>query len=76
MGAPVVDLFRQAGTGAFAAGVGSQIHIHMPSQDFSGMEISSDMDFMQLLDRANKKAVADAVMEIKFIILEVLKTFR
>ena len=44
---------------------GAEVHVHMPTQDFSGMKISSDVDFERLLRDANKKAVADAVYEIK-----------
>ncbi|MCX6677396.1 MAG: hypothetical protein NTU95_05565 [Methanothrix sp.] len=66
--AKAMDTLDRAMSGrssGFAAGAGSEIHIHMPSQDFSGMKISSDVDFIQLLDRANKKAVNDAVAAVK-----------
>ena len=47
---------------------GGEVHVHMPTQDFSGMKISSDVDFERLLRDANKKAVADAVYEMKKLI--------
>ena len=47
---------------------GVEVHVHMPTQDFSGMKISSDVDFERLLRDANKKAVADAVYELKKLI--------
>jgi len=48
-----------------ASGQGGDIHIHVPTQVFSGMKISSDVDFARLLREANKRAVSDAVTEIK-----------
>ena len=53
-----------SGTGA---GFGD-IHVHMPSQDFSGMKISSDVNLERVLKDANKKAVDDAVEKIKRLI--------
>jgi hypothetical protein len=47
------------------AGYGGEIHIHMPAQDFSGMKISSNVDLEKILDKANKKAVDDAVDAVK-----------
>jgi hypothetical protein len=51
-----------------SSGLSSEVHVHMPTQDFSGMKISSDVDFERILKDANKKAVADAVSEIKRMI--------
>lgn len=50
---------------AVTAGAGGDIHIHMPSQDFSGMKVSSNVDFEKVLRAANKSAISDAVLEIK-----------
>jgi hypothetical protein len=57
-----------SGRSSAMAAVGSSsanIHIHMPAQDFSGMRITSNVDFERLLERANKKAVDDAVEAVK-----------
>lgn len=54
---------RPAVTGV--GGSGAPIYIHMPTQDFSGMKISSNVDFEKVLMKANKKAVADAVEAVK-----------
>jgi len=68
--AKALDLLNNVTAGgkmssAIGTGVGGDIHVHMPSQDFSGMKISSNVDFERLLRDANKKAVEDAVLEIK-----------
>jgi hypothetical protein len=72
--AKALDLLNNVTAGEFgrsapaSAGAGGDIHVHMPTQDFSGMKISSDVDFERILKAANKKAVADAVYEIKRMI--------
>ena len=55
-----------AGGRPTTAGAGlNEFHVHMPAQDFSGMKISSNVDFEKILRDANKRAVSDAVTEIK-----------
>jgi hypothetical protein len=72
--AKALDLLNNATAAEFgrpapaSAGAGGDIIVHMPAQDFSGMKISSDVDFERILKDANKKAVADAVSEIKRMI--------
>jgi hypothetical protein len=72
--AKALDLLNNAIAGDFgrpapaSAGAGGDIIVHMPAQDFSGMKISSDVDFERILKAANKKAVEDAVSEIKRMI--------
>ena len=72
--AKALDLLNNVTAGEFgrsapaSAGAGGDIIVHMPTQDFSGMKISSDVDFERILKDANKKAVADAVYEIKRMI--------
>jgi hypothetical protein len=68
--AKALDLLNGVTTGrnmpsAMAAGAGGDIHIHMPAQDFSGMKVSSSVEFGKVLRDANKKALADAVTEIR-----------
>ena len=63
----VLDSVMSGQPSSMGAGAGA-IHIHMPTQDFSGMKISSDVDFKRLLIDANKKTFDDVMKEVKKIV--------
>jgi hypothetical protein len=66
--ARALDLLDNVASGraiATPAGYAGDIHVHMPAQDFSGMKISSNVDLEKILEKANKKAVEDAVAAVK-----------
>jgi hypothetical protein len=63
----VLDSVMSGQPSSMGTGAG-EIHVHMPTQDFSGMKISSNVDLERILREANKKAVADAVSEVKKLI--------
>jgi len=63
----VLDSVMSGQPSSMGAGAG-EVHIHMPTQDFSGMKISSDVDFKRLLMDANKKTFDDVMKEVKKIV--------
>ena len=63
----VLDSVMSGQPSSMGAGAGA-IHIHMPTQDFSGMKISSDVDFKRLLIEANKKTFDGVMKEVKKIV--------
>lgn len=63
----LLDSVMSGQPSSMGAGAGA-IHIHMPTQDFSGMKISSDVDFKRLVIDANKKTFDDVMKEVKKIV--------